>query len=598
MNMIDRTALQASDAFNAWLEKFGGALERANGDEIASFFAEDSHWKDILSFTWEHRTISGKAAIAKAFAATAKAAKITNVSMSPGRTAPKQQRRSGSDVLEGYFDFDTGVGSGSAFVRLLYSPDGSTEPRIWFLLTTLQSLKAHPEPVGRNRPSGDEFAKNELGRSWRQERERQQGFEDREPEVIIVGAGQAGLTIAARLGRLGVDALVIERLPRVGDVWRQRYESLTLHNEVMANHLPYMPFPENWPLWLTKDHMAIWLEAYAEFLEANVWTSTELAGARYDETTSQWTVELVRDGKPRTVHCRHIVIATGASGGLPHIPKLPGIDAFKGSVTHSSDFKNGADFKGRKVIVVGTGNSGHDIAQDLFVKGAEKVWMLQRSPCCVVSLEPTAAMVYKIYGEGMPTEDVDLITASVPYPVMEDTYRWITEKGAKLDEEMLEGLAKAGFRTYFGSDGTGFQMKFMRGEGNYYIDVGNVELIVNGSVGVIQYDDAEGFVAEGLKMKDGSVIACDDVILATGFKNMQETVRKMLGSEIADSVGPLWGFDENYQMRNMWRRTAQPGLWFTGGSLLDSRLYSRFLAIELRAELDGVLPAKENLPLH
>ena len=297
------------------------------------------------------------------------------------------------------------------------------------------------------------------------------------------------------------------------------------------------------------------------------------------------------------VKCRHIVLALGVSGGLPYVPRLFGSDIFEGEIAHSSVFKNGADYKGKRVLVVGTGNSGHDVAQDLVVKGADKVWMLQRGPTCVISLEPGAAMVYKIYREGLPIEDVDLMNAAMPYPMLEDTYRFITRRAAELDKDLLEGLRKVGFKTYFGRDGTGFQMMFMRGEGGYYIDVGCSKLIADGTIGIIKAEDTVGLVKNGFGIKDGSIVDCDAVILATGFLNMQESIRAVLGDEIADRVGPVWGFDEYFQMRNMWRRTAQPGLWITGGSLLNSRLYSRFLALEIKAELEGLPPAKSALPL-
>jgi hypothetical protein len=599
MNRVDSTVFATErDIFEAWLRNFAEALEDHDAARVARMFDPEGHWKDILSFTWEHRTFSGQERIESALAATATVTSPTRVRVAQGRTPPRLLRRSSKDVLEAYFDFDTYVGRGTGFVRLLVDKHDPFNPRIWLLLTTLQELRGFEEKTGARRPSGNEFAMNELGRSWRENLESRQTLADRDPEVVVVGAGQAGLTIAARLGQLGVDALIVEKSARVGDVWRDRYESLTLHNELMANHLPYLQYPENWPVWLAKDHLAVWLESYAQFLELNVWTSTALTGARYDEASRTWSAALrMADGSERLMTCRHIILATGVSGGRPHIPVLPGSDEFEGEILHSSKFKNGADYKGRRAIVVGTGNSGHDIAQDLVVKGADKVWMLQRGPTCVISLEPGAAMVYRVYGEGLPIDDVDLMTASVPYPVLEDTYRWITKKAAELDKDLLDGLNKVGFKTYFGRDGTGFQMMFMRGEGGYYIDVGCSKLIADGTIGVIQASDAHGLVNTGLRMRDGRIVECNLLVLATGFHNMQESVRLMLGNDIADRLGPIWGFDEHFQMRNMWRRTAQPGLWFTGGSLLDSRLYSRFLAFEIKADLAGILPDKSALPL-
>ncbi len=586
------------DIFEPWLRDFAEAVDSRNVDRLVRMFDPNGHWKDILSFTWEHRAFSGHSQIEAALSATLAEAAPARLRLAQGRTPPRLVRRSGKSAIEAYLDFDTKVGRGTAFVRLLLDGEALGKPRIWLLLTTLQALRGFEERVGERRPSGDEYAMNELGRSWRQDQEAQRTFADRDPEVIVVGAGQAGLTIAARMGQLGIDTLVVEKSARIGNVWRDRYESLTLHNEMMANHFPYAEFPETWPLWLTKDHLAQWLESYAQILNLNFWTNTALKGAKYDDVTRTWTASLrLADGSERTMKCRHLVLAIGVSGGLPYIPRLPGQELFEGEIVHSSKFKDGADYKGKRVVVVGTGNSGHDVAQDLVVKGADKVWMLQRGPSCVISLEPGAAMIYRVYREGLPTEDVDLMNAAIPYPVLEDTFRYFTRKAAELDKDLLDGLKNVGFKTYFGRDGTGFQMMFMRGEGGYYIDVGCSKFITDGTIAVIQAEDTAGLVKNGLRMKDGRVLDCDAVILATGFQNMQENIRLLLDDQVADRIGPVWGFDEHFQMRNMWRRTAQPGLWITGGSLLNSRLYSRFLALEIKAQLLGILPAKDAVPL-
>jgi hypothetical protein len=108
----------------------------------------------------------------------------------------------------------------------------------------------------------------------------------------------------------------------------------------------------------------------------------------------------------------------------------------------------------------------------------------------------------------------------------------------------------------------------------------------------MQMRNVDRFVPEGVRFRDGSVVPCDAVVLATGFANMQEGIRRMVGSKIADRVGTIWGFDENFTTRNMWRRTAQEGFWVTGGALTDSRFYSRFLAIEIKASLEGLLPQR------
>lgn len=598
MSAIERIPpATAESIFGNWLEGFGAALESGHIDALVDSFAKDCYWRDYLSFTWEHRTFSGTEQIREAFAETIGITQPHASRVAVGRAAPRLLRRSGKNVLEGFFDFETKDGRATAFVRLLHDPNDPMNPRIWMLLTSLQQLHGFEEQIGDNRPTGDEYAKNTTPNNWLDDRLQQQAFESREPEVLIVGAGHAGLILAARLGQMGVDTLVIDKSNRVGDVWRQRYHSLTLHNESMANHMPYLPFPDTWPVWLPKDKLAGWLESYAQALEINVWTETELLGSKYDEETKTWTASVRRpEGVERQITCKHLVVATGVSGSIPNVPDIAGIKEFAGEVKHSSQYTSGRHYKGKRAIVIGTGNSAHDVAQDLYLNGAEKVWMFQRSPTCVVSLKPSAAMVYNIYKEGPSPEDIDLITAAIPFPVLESTYKFMSKRHAELDKELTASLNKAGFETYYGRDDTGFHMMYLRGEGGYYINVGCSELIADGHVGVIQGRDADRFVPEGLRMKNGEVVPCDLVVLATGFMDMQEGIRRFVGDEVADRVGPIWGFDEDYQMRNMWRRTAQDGFWVMGGGLIDARLHSRFLAIEIKASLEGKLPDRSALP--
>ncbi|QRG08617.1 NAD(P)/FAD-dependent oxidoreductase [Xanthobacter dioxanivorans] len=591
-------APNAGAIFRSWLARFAAALEKRDAETLAGMFGADGYWKDYLSFSWEHRTFSGPSEIRDAFAASLPIFRPRAAREAIGRSAPKLLRRSAKKVIEGFFDFDVEMGRGTAFVRLLHDELSPDDPKIWLMLTSLQELRGFEEKIGARRPSGDEYAMNTTPNNWQDDFEARRLFADRDPEVIIVGAGHAGLILAARLRQMGVDTLVVEKNSRIGDVWRNRYHSLTLHNESTANHMPYMPFPETWPVWLPKDQLAGWLEAYAQAMELNVWTETSLAGASFDEASGTWSVDLRQgmDGSGRRLRCRHLVIATGVSGSVPNIADIPGLSDFNGEVRHSGEYTRGAAYAGKRALVIGTGNSAHDVAQDLHVNGAAQVALYQRSPTCVVSLVPSAAMVFKIYSEG-PVDEIDLLTSAIPFPVLEDTYKFMTKRAGDADKEMLDALNKAGFETYFGRDGTGFHMMYLRGEGGYYINVGCSDLIIEGKVGVVQARDADRFVAEGLRMKDGTIVPLDLVVLATGFRNMQEGIRQMLGDEIADALGPVWGFDQDYQMRNMWRRTARDGLWLMGGALIDARLYSRFLAIEIKASLEGLLPDRASMPI-
>jgi cation diffusion facilitator CzcD-associated flavoprotein CzcO len=500
------------------------------------------------------------------------------------RSSPRLTYRAGTECIETIFEFDTAFGHANAVVRLVQS-DGTW--RAWTLLTTLETLHGWPDGRPPELSDAERYSRDFGGENWLDQRQRALAYTDREPGVVVIGGGQAGLSIAARLKALGIDTLIVDRHPRIGDNWRKRYHSLTLHNEVHVNHLPLMPFPPTFPVFIPKDKLASWFEAYVEALDLNYWTGTELKSGSYDDAAQRWDLVLRKpDGSERTLHPRHVVFATGVSA-IPVRPSIPGLDDFKGKVLHSGDYTSGAEWKGRKAIVVGTGNSGHDVAQDLCASGAD-VTIVQRSPTYIVSIRE-AQKVYSIYGEGLPFADCDLLAAASPYEVMRRAYQLSTAEMRAVDRELLAGLEKRGFRLTFGEDDTGFQMMYLRRGGGYYFNVGCSDMIVDGRIKLLQYDAIEKFEAGGVRLKDGTLREAELVVVATGYENQQETVRRYMGDAIAERIGKVWGFDEQGELANMWRPTAQPGLWFTAGSLAQCRIYSRYLALQIKAREEGLL---------
>jgi thioredoxin reductase len=571
-----------------WLARFEHALGERDAGALMALFHPDCHWRDVLALTWQIDTVSGREAVVRELTAHAGRAAPTGFELDARRTAPRTVTRAGTDAIEAIFRFETPTGIGSGVLRLTADAREGKELKAWTLLTALEELKGFGERTGKSRPTGQSYSRDFRGPNWLDLRKEAAQYSDREPAVLVVGGGQAGLAIAARLTQLGVDTLIVDRWPRIGDNWRQRYHALTLHNQVQVNHLPYMPFPPSWPTYIPKDKLASWFEAYVESLEINYWTDTELERGTYDENDGRWTVELNRAGTKRTMRPQHVVMASGVSG-IPNLPAIPTLPSFSGRVLHSSQYVDGEDWKGANALVVGTGNSGHDIAQDLYSSGA-KVTLAQRSSTLVVNIEPSAQIAYALYDEGPPLEDCDLITTSMPLELARKSHRRMTEQAKNLDKELLTGLERVGFKLDFGEDGTGWQFKYLTRGGGYYFNVGCSDLIVEGKIGLVQFADIEEFVDGGARLRSGETLPLDLVVLATGYKGQEHLVRKLFGAEIAERVGPIWGFGEGQELRNMFMRTPQPGLWFIAGSLAQCRIYSKYLALQIKACEEGLLP--------
>lgn len=576
-----------ADIAARWVRTFETALAQASADAIEPLLTSDSHWRDILAFTWHLTPTIGGPAIAAKLASCQVPTQATGFTLAEGRTPPRRVRRLGIDVIEALIAFETKVGRGSGIVRLRRDEGGDTW-RACVLSTSLEELKGFEEKIGSRRPSGAAYSRNFGGDNWEDVRRKAQAYTDREPTVLIVGGAQAGLSLAARLNQVGVDALVVEKWGRIGDSWRKRYHSLALHNSIHVNHLPYLPFPPTWPKYIPKDMLGNWFEFYADVMEINCWTGTEFVRGAWDEAGRHWIATVRRaDGSERVLKPRHIVMANGVSS-IPMIPDLPGLDTFRGTVVHSEGFTNGSGWGGKTALIIGTGSSAHDIAQDLHSYGC-KPTIVQRGSTTVVSIDPSASLNYALYDEGPPLDDCDIIaTASTP-PMIVTAYQLAVKRMVELDKEMIAGLQRVGFKYDIGEDGTGHQMKYRRRGGGYNLDAGAAELMIKGEIGLLQYDRIERFGPTGALLKDGSTTPADLIVLATGYFPQKELVQRALGAEIANRIGPVWGEGPDGELSNMYKRTPQEGLWFIAGSLAQCRIYSRYMALQIKATEEGLI---------
>ncbi|MGD9806473.1 MAG: NAD(P)-binding domain-containing protein [Hyphomicrobiaceae bacterium] len=593
MNDIDQSAFgkagsgDLGDAVTQWLRAFETALTDRDAAALEALFVEDSHWRDILAFTWHITPTVGAAAIAQRLAECQQTTQAHNFALAEGRSPPRKVRRLGVDSIEGLFELETPIGRGNGVVRLV--PDPSTGAhKAWVLLTTLEEMKGFEEKIGDRRPTGAAYSRNFGGDNWEDVRRKAQSYEDHDPTVLVVGGAQAGLSIAARLNQVGIDTLVVEKWPRIGDSWRKRYHSLALHNSIHVNHLPYMPFPPTWPKYIPKDMLGLWFECYAQTMEINHWTNTEFVKGTWDEDTKCWTAHLKRaDGTERVLRPRHIVFANGVSS-YPLVPKLPGLDDFKGDVVHSEGFDSGAPYAGKKALIIGTGSSANDIALDLYSFGCQTT-IVQRGSTTVVSIEPSAKLNYALYDEGMHYSDCDLIASAATPPLIIKAYQLSVKRMLELDHDMVEGLKGIGFKFDIGEDNTGHQMKYRRRGGGYNLDAGSSDLMIKGEIGLLQYETIERFCPEGALLKDGSIVPADLIILATGYFPQAELVRRALGGEMHDRIGPVWGQDAEGELSNMYKRTPQENLWFIAGSLAQCRVYSKYMAVQICAAEQGLI---------
>lgn len=392
---------------------------------------------------------------------------------------------------------------------------------------------------------------------------------------------------------LNVPTLIIDQNPHVGDNWRNRYHQLVLHDPVWYDHLPYLPFPDWWPIFTPKDKLADFFASYARLLELNVWTRTSIVSGTWDGAALRWSVTLERVGRDgavetRTLRPKHVVLSTGHSGKAT-LPSIPGVEGFEGSLlAHSSAFPGAKpNSKGKKAIVVGACNSAHDICQD-YVENGYDVTMVQRSSTCVVSTASILECNRGVYEEGgPPTEDADLSLWATPVEVMKAGHFESAKAQQVRDGATLAGLAKAGFVVDQGPDECGLTVKYYQRGGGYYIDVGASQLIVDGKIKVKQGQEIVEVLPRGLKFADGVELKADEIVFATGYQNMRTQARAIFGDEVADRLGDVWGIDEAGEFRALSRDSGHPGFWYHGGNLAICRYLSRVLALQIKVQLEG-----------
>jgi len=579
----------ATQQARQWLDNFEETLNSDNPAQAVDLFEGVGFWRDLVTMTWNIKTMEGREAIRDMLSATAKRTQPANWQVSEEATEQ-------DGVIDAWVTFETVDAIGKGHLRL-------RNGQAWTLLTTMQELKKFPEKRKFRRAKGAEHGASKSRRSWletQQDEQQALGY-SRQPYCVIIGGGQGGIALAARLKQLDVPTLVIERGAKAGDSWRSRYKSLCLHDPIWYDHLPYIPFPDHWPVFTPKDKIGDWLEMYTKIMELNYWSSTECTAAHYDEASKEWVVDVVRDGEKVTLRPQHLVLATGMSG-IPNVPDVPGMDTFEGEQHHSSQHPGGEAFKGKKCVILGANNSAHDICAALWENSAD-VTMIQRSSTHIIKsdtlMDDVLGGLYseQAVADGMTTEKADLAFASVPYRIMPDFHIPVYQQVAEKDADFYGRLKKAGFMLDFGDDGSGLFMKYLRRGSGYYIDVGASELVADGEIKLQSGVGIEHINPRSVTLTDGTELPADLIVYATGYGSMNGWAARIISEEVADKVGKCWGMGSDTtkdpgpwegELRNMWKPTQQEALWFHGGNLHQSRHYSLYLALQLKARKEGL----------
>ncbi|CAA7260826.1 unnamed protein product [Cyclocybe aegerita] len=570
----------------------------------SSLNPRDSWWRDMLALAWDLRTFSGTKKIETFLEACLPKAKLHDVRLREGFAAYETPF---PDVawISAFFDFkvregkEEGVGFG--IVRLVPVPkeggqQGEVDWKAHCVFTNLEAHSAFPENIGPLRNNQPNHGK------WESQREREVLFADADadanappkpypngsPQVLIVGAGQSGLEVAARLKALGVSSLIVERNGRVGDNWRSRYEALCLHDPVWYDHMPYLPFPPTWPVYTPSQKLANWLEFYADALELNVWTSSNITSLKQDLETSKWVATIDKNGVQRRLVVNHVVFCSGLGSEKPNIPEYPGRDEFKGQVLHSTQHKRAKDHAGKKVVVIGACTSAHDISVDYYEHGVD-VTMFQRGSTYIMSTDKGWPVIFKsLYWEdGPPVDIADRITASFPHHMATGLSQRRTHYVAQLDKDLLDSLHKVGFRTNLGIHDTGFGLLAWNKAGGYYLDTGGSKLIAEGKIKLKTDSAIKSYTPRGLLFENGTELEADVIVWASGLGDPLDKVRRLVEPSVSTSLKSVWGLNKEGELNGTWRDIGVKGLWYMLGNLALCRFHSSHMVLQIKAMEEG-----------
>ncbi|EGC41655.1 flavin-containing monooxygenase [Histoplasma capsulatum var. duboisii H88] len=520
-------------------------------------FIGDALWKDLYALTGLPRTFSTAKAIETAWNDVSSIHKPFDFTFTPG-TAEVVRKTPKLSWVEGRFTFSTKscpASFCSGMVSLV--PDGGDTWKIWILRTILERLEGHPD-VDVPNPQTPII-------NW----------EANEFDCLVVGAGQCGLSTAGRLQSLGVNYLLIDKNDNIGDNWLLRYDSMKLHTVRAYAHLPFeRTFPgDSYPELLSKYDLAKCYKLWADKFGINVWLSSQLVSGSWDKYQKKWNLVLRRrDGETRIL-VRHLVLATGAGGQTPVVPTFPGRENFRGLVLHSADYKSASQWKGKSAVVVGSANTVI-LPFEYYQQGAMSK-LTDAVHEMLMSNSPNKQQAR--YNDTFPTNLADRIEYTTPLSIVNKMVTSRFNDMMSQDTERLDALERVGFRV----KRCGNPLSTLYEEGGRHI--------CESCPGFVKSDAViTGYSKDGFIFNDGSELKADIILLATGFEmSFGPTIARILGADVAAQLEEFWGLDEEGEVRGAWKPLGHPRLWYMGGPFGHSRFFSRFVSLQIKAELAG-----------
>ncbi|KAL6705095.1 hypothetical protein ACN47E_007354 [Coniothyrium glycines] len=571
-------------------------------NDLSVVASNHAHWRDLLALSSTLRTFNSSTKFKSAWKDLTALRKPRSFEFEEGSS--RVVRIGQVAIITAQFHFENGLEpSGRCLGFLTIAPeisgkttangDQAVEYKIYALSTILESIDGYGNPDiypshllnGSAGTTTSNDVVNGSSQSKQRNGENGSASELLDFDALVIGLGPSGLSNIARLKALGVRAIACDTIPEVGLNWTDRYDSLKLHTPKMQNSLPFnFKPPVDAPYYLTAKDIKRFYQSFVDEykLHDSLWLSTSVKHASYNSTTNSWVVTVKRSGQERTVTTRHLIFCLGMTGRVPRQPTIPGRDKFTGTVIHAVDFINAKSWAGKRGVVVGTANTGHDVAEDM-VKAGMHVTMVQRSHTPVLNV--ARLPLHKAYHENVDVTDTDKHFHAEPLAIQRVTMKAMFRELVEHDREKFNQLEAKGFRVDREADL--LEILYERG-GRHYMDVGVSQMIIDGKIEVKSGSALAEYTAQGLKFADGSEIAADVIVFATGYAHdMKVSVARLLDAEVAEKLDESGYLDEEGNPRGSWKPIGHPNIWFCPGDISHSRFFSRFVALQVKADVEG-----------